>query len=147
MIFLTAVVVSLPPTNAFFSGTRRTRVDRDRAHPNVCLEGGRGSGVQGHVGMGISENEGRVLQLSKTQLTSIICFKRRHGSCDCNEVRSPFTGRIGLQLAPCWSPTTWYDCVLRPADGTRVIGTVPLDTSSSQCFQYLREVPDATRVK
>ena len=36
-------------------------------HPSVSLEGGTGSGVRRYVCMGISGNEGRVIQLSKTQ--------------------------------------------------------------------------------
>ena len=34
------------------------------------------------------------------------------------ELKKSFMGRFGVQLVPCWLPTTWYDCVLRPADGT-----------------------------
>ena len=38
---------------------RRTRVDRDRAHhPNVVLEGGSGSGVRRHGGLGTRGSEG-----------------------------------------------------------------------------------------
>ena len=55
MICLTTVVVFLL-CNAFF-GSMRTRVDSVRAHhPNVCFEGGRGSGVRRCIGMGISGN-------------------------------------------------------------------------------------------
>ena len=89
MIFLTTVVVSLP-CHAFFGGIRRTWVDRDRTnHTNICLDGGGGSGVRRYVGMGIGGNEGLVIQLSKTQSVATMCFKRRHGSCGRNEVRSP----------------------------------------------------------
>ena len=35
-------------------------------------------------------------------------------------------GRSSAQLLPSWLRTTRYGCVLRPADGTRAIGTVPL---------------------
>ena len=89
VIFLTTVVVFLL-CNAFFGGMRRTRVDRDRAHhPNVFSERGGGPGVRRYVGMRISGNEGRVIQLSKTQQAATICFKRSQGSCGGNYVRSP----------------------------------------------------------
>ena len=42
------------PTNAFFDGMRRTRVDRDRAH-HPC---GRGSGVPRCGGLGTRGSEG-----------------------------------------------------------------------------------------
>ena len=58
---------------------RRTRVDRAH-HRSVCFEGGGGPGVRRNVGMGIDGNEGRVIQLSKTQQTATICFKRSQGS-------------------------------------------------------------------
>ena len=58
VIFSTTVVVSLL-CDAFFGGMRRTRVDRDRAyHPDVCFEGGRGSGGRRCGGMEIGGNEG-----------------------------------------------------------------------------------------
>ena len=59
IVVTVAVVVSLLPTNAFFGGVRRTRVDRDRAdHPSVGLEGGGGSDVRRYGGMGTCGNEG-----------------------------------------------------------------------------------------
>ena len=101
-MFLTTVVVSLL-CNAFFGGMRRTRVDRDGAHhPNVCFKVGRGRCVRRYVGMGISGNEGRVIQLSKTQQTATICFKRSQGSCGRNYVRSSLASEEELFHGSIW---------------------------------------------
>ena len=58
------------------------KIDRDRAHhPSVHFEGGRGPGVRRCVGMVMSGNEGRVIQLSKTQQTATTFVKRSQGCC------------------------------------------------------------------
>ena len=117
---------------------RRTRFDRDRAHhSNVCLEGGGARVCEAFVGMGICGDEGRVIQLSKTQLIATICFARRHGCCDRNEVRSPLASerwapvRCGMEEV--FHGPSWHTIGPVLATGDVVRLRVTVDTSSSQC--------------
>ena len=65
----------LLPTNAFFGGMGRTRVDRDGAHhSSAVLEGGSGLGCDAMVWEHV-EVRVRPHWLSQTSLTVTICFE------------------------------------------------------------------------
>ena len=121
MNFLTAVVVSLPCI-AFFGGMCGTRVDFDRGHhPNVCSEGGRGSGARRYVGMGTAAMRVGSYSCPRHNRLRPIVSNRSQGSQHC--VRSSLASEHytllleGLRMEEVFHGSIWYTiAVLLAAD-------------------------------